>query len=109
MITNLTDGLRPLAEFFQAVQSDFRISKTHIAIYSSILYCWQTKGQPTPLKVFSHEIMRIAKIEACSTYHRCLKELDSFGYLKYEPSFKKNDPSSLHLLLNRSSKRTPQG
>ncbi|HWW43121.1 hypothetical protein [Pedobacter sp.] len=91
---------KPLAEFFSAIQSDFRISKTHIAIYSSLLQYWQMNDYPIPMKVFSHQIMRIAKIEACSTYHRCLKELDSFGYIKYVPSFKKNDASSVYLLLN---------
>lgn len=86
-----------LENFFQAIQNDFRIGKTHIVIYTSILYHWRRLGSPTPLKVFSREIMAIAKIEACSTYHRCLKDLDSFGYLRYQPSFKKNEASSLFL------------
>jgi len=94
------EPLKPLAEFFLAIRSDFRISKTHIAIYSSILYYWQTRDYPSPIKVFSHEIMSIAKIEACSTYHKCLKELDSFGYIRYVPSFKKNDASCVYLVLN---------
>src|SRR5690349_13395589 len=93
------DTLKPLAEFFTAIQSDFRISKTHIAIYSAILYYWQMNAQPSPIQVFSREIMQIAKIEACSTYHRCLRELHSFGYLKYLPSFKKNQASCLYLTL----------
>jgi len=90
-----------LEQFFKAIQSDFRIGKTHIAIYFAILYQWERAGNPVPLKVFSREIMNIAKIEACSTYHRCLKDLDNFGYLQYQPSYKKNDPSKL--FLNRSA------
>lgn len=91
---------KPLAEFFTAIQTDFRISKTHIAIYSALLQHWQTHNHQTPIRVFSRQIMDIAKIEACSTYHRCVKELDSFGYIKYVPSFKKNDASCVYLILN---------
>ena len=31
--------------------------------------------------------MRVSKISAKATYHKCIKELNNYGYLRYEPSF----------------------
>jgi len=32
--------------------------------------------------------MLLSKIASFATYHKCMKELDSYGYLSYSPSYK---------------------
>ena len=33
------------------------------------------------------ELMEMAKIIGLATYHRCIRDLDRFGYIRYQPSF----------------------
>jgi hypothetical protein len=93
------DAMKPLSDFFTAIEKDARISTTHIGIYVALLqYCMENEGA-NPISAFSHEIMRIAKVSAQATYHRSVKDLHAFGYIRYEPSFKRNSRSKVYLLL----------
>ncbi len=88
--------LKPLSDFFHAISSDPRISITHIGIYSALLQYWCEHSFENPIHVFSYEIMRIAKISASSTYHKSIRDLSSYGYIRYEPSYKRNRGSKVY-------------
>lgn len=89
------ENLKPLSDFFLAIERDFRISTTHIAIYVALLQYRAGKGFINPIEVFRHEITPIAKVSSAYTYHKCIRELSEYGYLKYIPSFKKNQGSKV--------------
>jgi len=42
-------------------------------------------------------MMRLSKIAALGTYHKCIKQLQEFGYIVYEPSFNPYKGSLVHL------------
>jgi hypothetical protein len=42
--------------------------------------------------------MLVSKICAKATYHKCMKDLHNFGYLRYEPSFNPFRGSLVHLM-----------
>ena len=65
---------------------DERISPFHVSMYMAIFHCWNHAKYPTKLSINRAEMMRNAKLGSSNTYLKCLKELDQFGYLKYEPS-----------------------
>lgn len=90
------EALKPLSDFFSAIEYDGRISITHIGIYAALLQCQRQKGAGNPIQAFSHEIMRLAKISAPITYHKCIRELNEYGYLIYLPSFNKNEGSTIY-------------
>ena len=94
------ENLRQLSSFFNAIDSDPRISITHIGIYAALLQYWKVHDFENPMCVFSYEIMKIAKISASATYHKCIRDLNDFGYLKYEASFKRNKGSHIYLHQN---------
>ena len=94
------DALQPLSDFFTAIERDPRISITHIGIYAALLQYWQEHNFENPIYAFSHEIMRIAKISASATYHKSIRDLSAFGYIKYEPSFKRNRGSKVYFLYD---------
>ncbi len=93
------EAFSPLGRFFAAIEKDGRISITHIGVFAALLEFWLEKGAQNPLNAYSHEIMKIAKISAQRTYHRCIRDLHDFGYVRYEPSFKRNVRSKVFLLL----------
>lgn len=90
------NSLKPLSDFFSAIQHDGRVSITHIGLYAALLRYWEENGFAIPMTAYSHQIMEIAKIST-TTYHRCVRELDEYGYIRYEPSFKKNKASRIYI------------
>ena len=90
------DQAKPLSDFFTAIENDGRISITHIGVYAALLQYRIDKGFANPIHAFGKEIMRIAKISAPFTYHRCVKELSEYGYINYIPSFKRNQGSKIY-------------
>jgi len=89
------EPLKPLSDFFTAVKNDYRISVTHIGIYAALLQFRFDKGFINPIEAYRYEIMEIAKISAPFTYHKCIKELDQYGYLTYRPTKKRNKKSKI--------------
>lgn len=92
------EALKPLSVFFSAIENDCRISITHIGIYAALLQYWSDHHFENPIHVFSYEIMKIAKISASTTYHKSIKDLNDYGYIRYEPSFKRNKGSRVFML-----------
>lgn len=90
------DGLDQLSDFFEAIETDGRISITHIGIYAALLQYRMQAGFINPIQVFSREIMSIAKLSSAITYHKCLRDLNDYGYIKYEPSFNRMKGSRIY-------------
>jgi len=84
-----------LSDFFDAIEHDGRISITHIGVYAALLHFWKLTDYEIPFLAFSYDIMKIAKVSSDKTYRRCAKDLHQFGYIKYEPSYKKNRASKI--------------
>ena len=89
------EQLKPLSEFFAAIENDPRISITHIGIYAALLQHWKKHNYDNPVQAYSHEIMRLAKISR-ATYQKIIKDLSDYGYIKYDGSFKPNQPSKFY-------------
>jgi hypothetical protein len=92
------EALSPLAIFFEGIRKDYRICTTHIGLFAALLEYWQRHEFRNPIEAYSYQIMPLAKISASTTYHKCLRDLHHYGYLRYEPSFKRNRPSRIFLI-----------
>lgn len=93
-----------LTGFFERIRNDHRISTTHIGIFAAVLHYSVKSGGCNPVRAYSRDIMEIAKISALKTYCRCIKDLDSYGYIRYNPSKKKNVPSRILFIESSSVK-----
>lgn len=87
-----------LYEFWVALNKDPRITVRHIGLYAALICIRYNLGNPNPLLVYSHQVMAAANMVTQCTYHQYIKQLDAYGYLRYEPSFKKNQPSKIYFL-----------
>ena len=79
--------LPELNNFLVAIRDDNRISAVHISLFIAIIQCWDNNNCNNPISVFSHDLMPLAKISGLATYHKSIKELHEYGYIKYQPSF----------------------
>lgn len=79
--------IKHLAGFFDRVAADERLNPTHVSMYVSLFQFWNASRFQNPISISRNELMKVSKISAKATYHKCMKELNDFGYLQYKPSY----------------------
>ncbi|MBP7612700.1 MAG: hypothetical protein KA753_06030 [Paludibacter sp.] len=94
-----------LSGFFQKVAVDNRLNPTHVSLYMAIFQFWNAGRFQNPVSVSRQELMRISKISAKATYHKCIKDLHNFGYIQYFPSFNPFTGSLVYLFDFQSGTR----
>ena len=67
--------------------ADSRILTTHVSLFAALFVCWQHGGFANPFAVTRKKLMAYSRIASFATYHKCIKELDAFGYIRYQPSY----------------------
>jgi hypothetical protein len=58
----------------------------HISLYVALFQQWNNAHFPASLMLMRDELMTSAHIGNCSTYVKCLRDLDAWGFLTYLPS-----------------------
>jgi hypothetical protein len=81
----------------EAVKSDDRLNSYHISLYTALLYYGKGIRQ-LPFHASRRKLMGFSRIKSGATYHKCLRELISYGYLSYYPSFHPQQGSRLVLI-----------
>lgn len=71
---------------FKLFQEDGRLNPTHISLYLALFQLWNHHRFSKSFHVNREDVMKLSKIGSKSTYHRCVKELNLYDYLIYEPS-----------------------
>lgn len=82
----MMEPLQTLQEFYTATSNDTRITSTHVAVYVALIYAW-TFQNTNPIQITRKQIMHLAKIKSNATYQKCIRELQLFEYIIYQPSF----------------------
>lgn len=95
--------IRHLAGFFDRVAADDRLNPTHISMYVSLFQFWNASRFQNPISISRNELMKVSKISAKATYHKCMKELNDFGYLQYRPSYNPFKGSLVYLFNFQTS------
>ena len=78
--------IKHLSGVFEKFSDDKRLSAYHISLYVALFQLWNINRFSNPLLIIRSEVMQISRISSKSTYHRCVRELESFGYIEYQPS-----------------------
>jgi hypothetical protein len=79
--------IKHLTGFFEKVAIDKTLNPTHVSLYVALFQFWNCNRFKNPISISRDEVMRISKISSKATYHKCLKNLHSLGYINYEPSY----------------------
>ena len=89
--------IKHLTGFFEKVVLDKTLNPTHVSLYIALFQFWNCNRFKNPISINRDEVMRISKISSKATYHKCLKNLHSLGYINYEPSY--NPFKGSHVIL----------
>ena len=89
--------IKHLTGFFEKVAIDKTLNPTHVSLYIALFQFWNCNRFKNPISISRDEVMRISKISSKATYHKCLKNLHSLGYINYQPSY--NPFRGSHVIL----------
>ena len=78
--------IKHLSAFYEKVASDNRLFPSHISLYLALFQYWNLNHFHNPVSISRKEVMQLCKIGSLNTYHKCLHDLHSWGYISYEPS-----------------------
>lgn len=92
------EQVKELTIFYTAIKDDSRIGITHITMYMALFQLYNLNAFCNPVYIRRASLMELAKISGLATYHKCIKDLHSFGYIKYEPSYNPSINSKVFLL-----------
>ncbi len=89
--------IKHLTGFFEKVTTDRTLNPTHISLYMALFQFWNCNRFKNPISINRDEVMRISKISSKATYHKCLRNLHTLGYIDYQPSY--NPFKGSHVIL----------
>jgi hypothetical protein len=79
-----------IADYCKAVSrmgKDQRLMATHVSLYTALFIHFQRNAFISPFPVTRAGLMPCSRITSVATYHKCIKELVEYGYIRYQPSF----------------------
>jgi hypothetical protein len=79
--------IKHLTGFFKKTAAIENINPSDISLYLALFQCWNINRFKNPITINREEIMISSKIKSKATYHKCMKELQALGFIKYTPSF----------------------
>jgi hypothetical protein len=89
--------IQHLAGFYELIARDDRLTTAHVSLYMALFQFWNLNRFQNPISISRNEMMEISKIGSTNTYTKCLKELDTYGYIQYLPSFNPLKGSTVNL------------
>lgn len=92
---------------FEKFFSDDRLNPTHICLYMSLFQEWNSSRFANEFYVNRRDLMFATKIGSKTTYHRCITDLNSWGYLSYFPSNNPYKGSKVSMTIIETSDEPP--
>lgn len=99
--------IKHLTGFFHKINGENSLNPTHISLYLALFQCWNVNRFNNPTAISRDEIMKASKINSKVTYHKCIKELQSLGFVEYLPSFNPHAGSVINM-INLSEELKPK-
>lgn len=99
--------IRHLNNFGALVYDNEVFKSTHISLYLSLFFYWNTHRFAHRIPVYRDEMMKQSRIKSKSTYHKILRELESSRLIAYYPSYSPYKASEISILPLDQMARLP--
>ena len=83
--------------FMDMIGEDPRIGPSHISLYLAILCSYKNQQSRMPVSAYKRDLVKQAKMSS-RTYHKCMSDLQGYGYIRYTPSYNPVLGSLIYLL-----------
>jgi hypothetical protein len=91
--------LEEIDKVSHCLSQDDRLHSSHVSLYLALLVIWHQSSLANPFIINRKKLMSISKIGSFATYHKCMKQLEEFGYIKYAPTFNSFIGTRVQLLV----------
>lgn len=98
--------LKLLTDFINRVVNDKRLTTSHLSLSIALCHTWIDSGFNESYQISRRQIMHLSHIHSIATYHKVIKDLQKFAYLKYSPSYHPIKGSSVKLIVSDVSKNS---
>lgn len=95
--------IKQLNAVFTQFYKDSRLNPTHVSLYMALFHFGNLNRFPEVFYINREEVMKLSKIGSKGTYHKCLKDLNHWCYIKYLPSHNPYKGSKISLLIFETS------
>ena len=92
------ERLTPILAFYSKTKGDVRLLPTHQSLYLALFFLWRQSGCADLFTISRRELMPLARLQSIATYHKCIRELKSFGYIEYHPTYNYYEGSKVRLI-----------
>ena len=83
--------------FFDISEKYDQITMSHLSIFLALLRLWAGNMFQNPITITRSKVMRLARVNAKTTYHKCIKDFRNTGLIDYYPSFHPQGESKIVL------------
>lgn len=77
--------------------TDDRLGITHFSVYMALILLWHKNELKNPFPVSRKGVMELAHVQSIVTYHKCIGQLEEYGYIRYNPSYSYYKRSTIYL------------
>ena len=88
---------KQLSAFFHLTHNNTRLFPSHMSLYTVLFQLWSRNRYQNPVGIIREDVMKMSKINAKATYHKCMRDLQEFQFITYYPSFSQYHSSTVHL------------
>lgn len=88
-----------LSGFFEIARERHDLNPTHISLFFAVFQIWSIHHFNNPFYITRRELMEMSKISSFATYHKCINELEQYGFIEYSPTFNTYKGSSIKVLV----------
>lgn len=78
--------IKHMTSFFSKVSQDTRLNPSHVSLYMALFQLWNMNRFLSPFILNRADAMMLSRIGSLNTYHKCMHELNEYGYIEYSPS-----------------------
>ena len=90
--------IKHLTGFFNKIGEEKKLNPTHISLYLALFQCWNVNRFKNPTGISREGIMKASKINSNATYHKCMKELQTLGFIEYLPTYNPHSSSNVNMI-----------
>lgn len=88
---------KQLNHFLNKAKKDVRLLPSHISIYVAVVSLWSNSNIKNVFRIIRKDIMVLSHINSIATYHKCIRQLEDFGYIKYRSSYNSYEGCTIEL------------
>ena len=82
---------------YNRIVNDERLSISHFSIYMALILLWYKNEMKNPFPMSRRNVMDLSHMHSIATYHKCLTQLQLYGYIQYYPSYSYYTRSTIYI------------